>query len=265
MNNQARIRSIRTAKTMDSSITGFPIFDLSGLVINSNIAFDLPSNLRLGHVAEKAVSNLLHSSSNYRLIDENIQVLDGKTTIGELDFIVQHIGSKQFTHVELAYKFYLLDPSISTSEINNWIGPNRNDSLIEKLEKLKQKQFPLLFTPFAQKQLAELPVQNIKQALCLLASLYVPLDYNKSLAPGYEKCIRGHYLNYDSFLKNHTKEAEYHLPDKKQWGIDPSNNENWNSRIELETGIQNRINEKQSILCWKKMNGHFSEFFITWW
>jgi hypothetical protein len=31
--------------------------------------------------------------------------------------------------MELAYKFYLFDPSISSEPINNWIGPNRNDSL----------------------------------------------------------------------------------------------------------------------------------------
>jgi hypothetical protein len=35
--------------------------------------------------------------------------------------------------MELAYKFYLFDPSISSEPINNWIGPNRN-SLQEKLE-----------------------------------------------------------------------------------------------------------------------------------
>jgi hypothetical protein len=35
--------------------------------------------------------------------------------------------------MELAYKFYLFDPSISSEPINNWIG-NRNDSLQEKLE-----------------------------------------------------------------------------------------------------------------------------------
>jgi hypothetical protein len=39
--------------------------------------------------------------------------------------------------MELAYKFISLTLAFGT--INNWIGPNRNDSLQEKLEKLKNK------------------------------------------------------------------------------------------------------------------------------
>ena len=44
-------------------------------------------------------------------------------------------------HLEIVYKFYLYDNTIGTSEIDHWIGPNRNDSLREKLEKLKSKRF----------------------------------------------------------------------------------------------------------------------------
>jgi hypothetical protein len=63
---------------------------------------------------------------------ENIQVIEDKKTIGEIDFIIEDKNTKQVIHMELAYKFYLFDPSISSEPINNWIGPNRDDSLQEK-------------------------------------------------------------------------------------------------------------------------------------
>jgi len=50
-------------------------------------------------------------------------------------------------HLEIIYKFYLYDPSIGLTQLDHWIGPNRRDSLVKKLTKLKQKQLPLLYHP----------------------------------------------------------------------------------------------------------------------
>ena len=73
------------------------------------------------------------------MLYENVQIIEDKKTIGEIDFIIENITTKQLIHMELAYKFYLFDPTISSETVNNWIGPNRNDSLKEKLEKLASK------------------------------------------------------------------------------------------------------------------------------
>ena len=142
---KSRIASILESNYLDSSVTGFQTFDLSELHLTTDVNLQLPTNLRLGHLAEKVVSELIRSSTNYEVLYENIQLIENKNTIGEIDFIVQNTVTSQLTHVEMAYKFYLLDPTISSETINNWIGPNRNDSLKEKLEKLKSKQFPLLY------------------------------------------------------------------------------------------------------------------------
>jgi hypothetical protein len=47
---------------------------------------------------------------------ENIQVIEDKKTIGEIDFLLKK-NTKQVIHMELAYKFYLFDPSISSEPI----------------------------------------------------------------------------------------------------------------------------------------------------
>ena len=144
MKTKSRIASILKANSLDFSITGLQTFNLSELNLATDPEFQIPSNIRLGHLVEKIVSELIKSSANYKVLYENIQVIEDKKTIGEIDFIIEDIITKQLIHMELAYKFYLFDPNISSEPINNWIGPNRNDSLKEKLEKLKRKQFPLL-------------------------------------------------------------------------------------------------------------------------
>jgi len=138
MNTKSRITSILKTNTLDTSVTGLQTFNLSALRLKNEPEFQLPTNIRLGHLAEKVVSGLIKSSTNYKILFENIQIVKDKQTIGEIDFIIEEIKSKQLIHLELAYKFYLFDPTISSEPMHNWIGPNRNDSLKEKLEKLKR-------------------------------------------------------------------------------------------------------------------------------
>jgi len=59
MNTQSRILSVLKTPSLDSSVTGFPAFELSSLELKDGIDFPLPTNLRLGHIAEKIVSELL--------------------------------------------------------------------------------------------------------------------------------------------------------------------------------------------------------------
>ena len=145
MNTKSRITSILKAMSLDYSVTGLEAFSLFELALVPDLDFQLPTNLRLGHLAEVVVSGLIKLSTNYNVIYENIQLLEDKKTIGEIDFIIVENNTNKLVHMELAYKFYLYDPEISSDPLNNWINPNRNDSLIEKLGKVKRKQFSLLY------------------------------------------------------------------------------------------------------------------------
>ena len=147
MESKPRIQSILETQTLDFSHLGFEPFYLSELVLPTNPNIEITENIRLGHRVEKIVSNLIKASTNYKIHYENLKIKQGNKTIGEIDFIIEEIQTKQLIHLELAYKFYLFDPSLSTTQFENWIGPNRNDSLKEKVEKLREKQFPLLHNP----------------------------------------------------------------------------------------------------------------------
>ena len=119
MNTKSRIASILKANSLDLSISGFQTFNLSELNLAKDLEFQLPTNIRLGHLVEKIVSELIKSSTNYKVLYENIQIIENKKTIGEIDFIIEEIVTSQVIHLELAYKFYLFDPSISSKSINN--------------------------------------------------------------------------------------------------------------------------------------------------
>lgn len=265
MKTKSRIASILKANSLDFSITGLRTFNLSELNLATDLDFQLPTNIRLGHLAEKIVSESIKSSTNYKVLDENVQVIENKNTIGELDFILENIITKQIIHMELAYKFYLFDPNISSETINNWIGPNRNDSLKEKLEKLKRKQFPLLYHNCVKSKFNNIEIDEASQSLCFLVSLFIPYEYKASFSPMYEKAIKGFYLNFETFssLDNSTK--TYYLPSKKEWGMDPSENETWTDFNAVEKYINVSIKEKKAPLCWQKYKDSYVAFFIVWW
>jgi len=265
MRAKSRIASILETPSLNVSSAGIFTFDLSALNLGRVPEFPLPSNVRLGHLAEKVVSELIQFSTNYRLIDENIQVIvDGKT-IGEMDFIIEEVATKGLIHMELAYKFYLFDPALSSKLENCWIGPNRKDSLQEKLEKLKEKQFPLLHHEAVQSKLDYLKKGEVSQALCLLATLFIPYGYDGNFSSEYQKAIKGHYLDFEIFLNSDHSGKVYCMPSKKEWGIDPSENDEWSDIDGVIETIRKSMKEKQAPLCWQKTDDDYQAFFIVWW
>lgn len=265
MNSKSRINSILNTTCLDSTVTGLQSFNLSELNHVADTDFELPKKLRLGHLAEKIVSELLKSSSNYDVLFENVQVMENKRTIGELDFIIQNNQTKQLTHLELAYKFYLYDPSISSEVINCWIGPNRNDSLSQKLEKLKSKQFPLLYNQSTKANLENIDISKVRQALCLLSSLYIPYLSEHRFSQSYQEAIKGYYFNMEEFIGLDHTDKTYYLPAKKEWGMDPSEQIAWSDFDEIINLVQELISERQAPLCWEKKKDNYSTYFIVWW
>jgi hypothetical protein len=265
MKTKSRIASIVRATSLDASVTGLETFHLSDLILQDDLDFQLPTNIRLGHLAEEIVSELIKSSANYKMLYEHFQIIEDRKTIGEIDFIIENRIDKNLTHLELAYKFYLYDPSISSEPIHNWIGPNRNDSLTEKLDKLKRKQFPLLHHSCTASKLATIDIDTVSQAVCLLVSLFIPYEFKGTLASVYGKAIKGYYLNFQTFISLHNSEKSYCLPSKKEWGMDASENENWTNYEGVAIQINTSIKEKQAPLCWQKYKETYLSFFIVWW
>ncbi len=246
------------------------VYELEQLRIK-NISTHFSNNyknkkLRLGKWVENFVSFQLQQYSHINILEENLQIKSNKITIGELDLLF--LKDEHPVHLEIIYKFYLYDSTDSyANELSHWIGPNRNDTLVYKLNKLKEKQLPLLYHPKTKEALKKYPfdINSIKQQVCFKAQLFLPYHnrfINESLLNPH--CVVGWYLNFEKI--NELKIDKFYIPEKLEWLCSPKETVDWLSFIEAKHKIQSFISKKRSPLCWlKNEHSELQKCFITWW
>jgi hypothetical protein len=224
------------------------------------------NSIRLGNLVEKFVSFQIQNLFNAEIIAENLQINKEKETIGELDLLF--LLEQQPIHLEIIYKFYLFDSNADPNDsLGHWIGPNRKDSLIYKLNKLKNRQLPLLFKPEAISAIKSLgiDVAKIKQLTCFKAQLFVPYKSNaEKLKPLNEQCLTGEYFNYN--LIESLKNCQFYIPTKLEWLCKIRSNIKWLDFNTAHDKIKKFINENRSPLIWvKQENNSLQKYFVTWW
>ena len=232
---------------------------------STKIDIEINEKLRLGKYIERLVSFQLEQDKSISILCENVQIQKEKITLGELDCILKK--EEKHIHLEVIYKFYLYDESVGFSELEHWIGPNRKDSFIEKITKLKNKQLPLLYKPETQVLLDELnlKVSDIKQHVYFKAQLFVPYQLlKKPLRLVNNSCIVGYFLNYGNL--DTLQEYQLYVPEKLDWLIQPHADVNWLNYEEGQQEIMTFINQEKSPLCWiKSPKGTLQKLFIVWW
>jgi uncharacterized protein len=127
---------LSAASPLDVRIDDVDNFIIESDKISSHYDEAINDSLMLGKRAERFLSHFLKHHPKYQILAENIQIIDQKETIGELDFLIQH-QEKGLLHLELACKFYLFNPSASRKE-EVWCGPNNRDFLSLKKQKLQE-------------------------------------------------------------------------------------------------------------------------------
>ena len=223
-------------------------------------------NLRLGKLVEEFVFNQLQQQETVTWICDNLQIQNGKRTIGEIDAL--YTQKDRTIHLEIVYKFYLYDTLKNYSEpLAHWIGPNRKDSLRYKLDKLHTKQFPLLYNELTQSYLDtySIDLKRIAQQLCFKAQLFLPyLERTINLQPLNPNCIAGFYLTFSKIELFAT--FEFYIPKKLDWLVIPHPNVAWMVYASALALIENEINNQRSPLVWlKDKNSELSKCFITFW
>ena len=86
----------------------FPTIDFENF-----IAKEIPKKLRLGHKMEYVFEQLITHSIKWNLIAKNLLIDNDKQRIGELDFLLKNTENNNIYHVELAYKFYIINTKIT--------------------------------------------------------------------------------------------------------------------------------------------------------
>lgn len=222
----------------------------------------LSKSPRLGKRVESFVSCFLQHIKNIRIVHENVQIQKNKRTIGEIDCILYQDNTP--IHLEIVFKYYLYDATIGDDEIAHWIGPNRNDSLQQKIEKLASKQFPLLYKEETQKYI-DMDVDCIQQRVLFKAQLFVPFANNNVVFEEINAaCVAGFYIYRDE-LSNFT-DCKFYIPAKLDWLVVPKKHIDWLSYDAYKELTNLLLDEKKSPLCWlKKSNGELFKFFLVWW
>ncbi|MBP2832993.1 DUF1853 family protein [Aquimarina sp. U1-2] len=248
----------------------FDFKELSTLSFSTikKITIDYKKNEVLGKFVEQFFEYCILHTNRYQLIAKGVQIFDDKITVGELDFIMLDTYSKKTIHVELVYKFYLYDPEVK-QEIQRWIGPNRKDSLPQKLEKLTHKQFPLLYheqTKIALKDY-DLRPGEIEQQICYLVNLFIPFSYQKErLQVHYQDCIVGYWIRMEEVSKERFGSLLFYIPFKKEWVMHPKYNKTWLCYDEIVDDIRQKYLQKTSSLLWIKRNeDEYVRLFVVWW
>ena len=244
------------------------VYELDQFEIDyKSIKIDLEINekLRLGKYIERLVSFQLEQEEAISIICENIQIQQEKITLGELDCIL--LKEDKLIHLEIIYKFYLYDAAVGETEIQHLIGPNRKDSLVEKLSKLKVKQLPLLYSKECSEYLKSinLDVDEIAQQVYFKGQLFVPFS-NKDLQLSVlnQDAVCGFYIHQKEL--NQFKDCAFYIPSKKDWIIIPHKNVNWINFEDFKGVSNDYLAREFSPLCWmKKPNGEIEKFFFVWW
>ena len=243
-----------------SKLNQFNIVSKSG-----KIDINIDEKLRLGKYVERFVSFELKQHENISIIAENIQIQDNKITLGELDCLL--LKNNKAIHLEVVYKFYLYDTSVGTTEIEHFIGPNRKDSLREKITKLEDKQLPLLHSSTCKSYLKalNLKLEDISQQVYFKAQLFVPFSSQGiRLKTLNTDCIVGFYINKNQL--DQFNDCKFYIPKKKDWLIIPHTNVKWLNLNKFEVIAKDYFKQQFSPLCWVKLkNGGLKKMFLIWW
>lgn len=240
-------------------------WDFSESAANSDLPA-IPENLVFGKRMEQYLTHALQGAHRYRLMAHGLQIQENQTTLGELDFILADDEKQELLHLELTYKLYCYDPSID-DEKARWIGPNRKDRLIDKLDKLTHRQFPLLFESATQQALEPLDLPNWpwRQVCCFKAQLFLPEEAPAALPADINpEAVSGTWLR-----KRHLEQMRDVLciiPPKENWTIAPQPNAAWKP-LETELTTLTAWRQKQRApLCWlRRPDGRMTRHFVVWW
>lgn len=232
---------------------------------SDKIDISIDEKLRLGKYVERFVSFELEQHENISVLAENIQIQHNKQTLGELDCLL--LKNNQPIHLEIIYKFYLYDTSVGTTEIEHFIGPNRKDSLKEKITKLRDKQLPLLHSSACKSYLKALNLkpEDILQQVYFKAQLFVPFsNQDMQLKTLNTDGIVGFYINKNQL--DQFNDCNFYIPKKKDWLVIPHTNVKWLNFIEFKVIAKEYFEQQFSSLCWVKFkNGALKKLFLVWW
>ena len=130
---------------------------------------------RLGYYFEDLLSYWIEHTIAKGYFESHVQVNSGKRSIGEFDFLFK--SELGYEHWEAAVKFYLYTQDVD-GQIS-WYGPNANDTLAKKIEKLSTHQARLGELEDSKDLLAQRHIGQLQPAIFMKGYLFYPPGTNR--------------------------------------------------------------------------------------
>ena len=268
MDMQKCIGFINTPPLWKGEQFGIEQFDFPNVDVSLFKPEPIASKLRLGHQMEHVFKQLIKHDNTYEIIIHNLPIRANKHTLGEIDFILKNLKNKKLIHIELTYKFYIINPEIS-GLIHRLMGPNKKDMFFSKMEKIKNQQFKLLHSPEGIEAIAQRNIDSkqIAHQTCFKAQLFKPYKHNKNhIRPLNSDCLVGFWLYYNDFNTSEFKNHQFHIPSKSEWVIKAHKNLAWMSNFNALIEINLYMLKENAPMVWvKKSNNTIEKFFVVWW
>lgn len=259
---------LKTAPLWTKEQFGLQQFDFPAIDLKNFAPQPMATKLRLGHQMEAVFEQLIQHSTDYNILLKNLSVREGNRTIGEIDFIIENIKNKLIKHVELTYKFYIIDSDIS-EPIHRLLGPNRRDMFFTKMVKIKNQQIPLLHSKSASETLIKnnIPLELLTHEVCFKAQLFMPHEQSKvSIGSLNKECIAGFWIRFEAFNLKYFQDFRYYIPSKSEWVVQPHHNVEWFSHYEILPEVNLRMIKENSPMLWmKKSANDIEKCFVVWW
>ena len=145
---------------------------------------DGPRTHKVGIAFEALILWGIEQGLGYTCLGRDIQIQDGKRTMGALDLVVR-APDGAIEHWELAYKLFL--QSDDGTGWSSWLGPRGRDRLDTKLQKMLNHQLPMSETPQAESALKRLGVERIdRHRLMMQGTLFSPWGSHP------QRAVQGH-------------------------------------------------------------------------
>ena len=247
---------------------GIPQFDFPDIDLRAFKAKPISKKIRLGHQMEGVFYQLIEHSKAYEIILHNLPIRRGKQTLGEIDFVLKEVATNKLIHIELTYKFYIIDVDI-TAPIHRLIGPNKRDMFFTKMEKIKNHQFQLLHSIEGANALMERNIAHkyISHKVCYKAQLFAPYGTRSSpIRPLNKDCICGYWLRFNDLNTTNFKSHQYYIPFKSEWVVEPHVKVQWQDHFQIMMEINLHMLKENAPMVWMKKKGTtFEKFFVVWW
>ena len=145
----------------------------------------------LGCYFEVLFSFAIRHFSTLTVLLEHVQISEQGKTLGEVDMLVE-TPEGELLQFEIAIKFYLERPDLYP---DHWIGPNKNDSLRQKVSRARSHQLTIFDTDCAKVQCQNvIKDRPIKTCLLIYGRLYLSLNNSSNVAERIENTQFGGWV-----------------------------------------------------------------------